>query len=549
MAGPDHITRREFLKQVSAAAVALSLPCCAEATQEPTAWEEPALEGEGAVLTRSDGGAKMGFDKYQSSYVIPTPKEMSLSGEAVTLGPDWGIVESDAGPGVAARFADALGLPRAKRESSVILLRDDGLGREEYQLEIATDKVKAVASGEAGFLHALATIRQLRNGPILPVGRVRDYPRLSMRGFHLMFESIHQLGAAEAIALITSAARLKLNTLLLEFGPRFPFARHAVVRSPSALTAAELRQVLEHARSLGIECIPLLQSLGHLHYLLRHEEYADIREEEEHRDQLCPTNEKSLRVFTELAEEILHFFPDTRFMHIGADETRRLGVCPRCREAAEKTGRGSLYIGHTNKVCSWLIERGVTPILWDDILCAHPQILRELHKGAWIMYWDYWTTESPSPLVVARYNPDGGPGVVVYDERWQGEWKAELSEVTAGTLAAFAEPVDLTRRLGGAFSEVFGPYLGSQRPKYVRAFPYLEYYQAHGHRVIGAPAGASNTSEWLGLPDFPRYGHNIKAFAERCAEAGGGGLITTAWYSFPPEALHFSLLATAQFTW
>jgi len=139
--------------------------------------------------------------------------------------------------------------------------------------------------------------------------------------------------------------------------------------------------------------------------------------------------------------------------------------------------------------------------------------------------------------------------VVVYDERWQGEWKAELSDVTARTLAAFAQPVDLTKRLGGEFSQVFGSYLGDQQPKFVRAFPYLEYYQAHGHPVIGAPAGASNTSEWLGLPDFPRYGHNIKAFAERCAEASGKGLITTAWFNFPPEAFYFSLIATAQYAW
>jgi len=67
--------------------------------------------------------------------------------------------------------------------------------------------------------------------------------------------------------------------------------------------------------------------------------------------------------------------------------------------------------------------------------------------------------------------------------------------------------------------------------------------------VIGAPAGASNTSEWLGLSDFPRYAHNIKAFAERCAEAKVEGVVTTAWYNFPLEALHFSLLATAQFSW
>ena len=165
------------------------------------------------------------------------------------------------------------------------------------------------------------------------------------------------------------------------------------------------------------------------------------------------------------------------------------------------------------------------------------------------MYWDYWTTQSPSPLIVARYNPYNLPGVVAYDTRWQEDWKSELSEVTAGAMKSFARPVDLNKRLGGDFSRVFGSYLGDELPKYVRAFPYLEYYLASGRPVMGAPAGASNTSNWLGLPDYPRYAHNIKTFAERILEAGAEGIVTTAWYNFPYEALYPSLLATAQFAW
>ena len=165
------------------------------------------------------------------------------------------------------------------------------------------------------------------------------------------------------------------------------------------------------------------------------------------------------------------------------------------------------------------------------------------------MYWDYWTTQSPSPLIVARYNPDDLSGVVVYDSRWQKDWKSELSEVTASAMKNFARSVDLEERLGGNFSRVFGPYLGDELPKYVRAFPYLEYYLASGRQVIGAPAGASNTSDWLGLPDYPRYTHNIKTFAERSVESGAEGIVTTAWYNFPYEALYPSLLATAHFAW
>ena len=483
----------------------------------------------------------------RSSNIIPTPKEISIQRETITIDSNWGIDDRSGELNIGQRCAEELGLSRDRRKSNVTLLREDDLKPEEYRLNIARDGVSITAASGSGFLHALRTVKQLRNGPLLPIGSIRDYPRLAMRGFHFMFESIRQLGATEAAALINSAARLKLNTLLFEFGPRFPFERHDTVRSPSALTGSELRQLLDQARSHGIQCIPLQQSLGHLNYLLRHDRYSHIREEEEVKAQMCPTNEDSFQIFTELAEEVLSYFPDSRFMHIGADETRQLGVCPRCKE--EKTSKGSLYINYINKVCAWLNERGVRPILWDDILCRHPHILSELHQDVCIMYWDYWTTQSPSPLIVARYNPDDLPGVVVYDNRWQEDWKNELPEVTTNAMKSFARPVDLEKRLGGDFSRVFGPYLGDELPKYVRAFPYLEYYLASGRQVIGAPAGASNTSDWLSLPDHPRYAHNIKAFAECCMEAGAEGIVTTAWYNFPFEALYPSLLATAQFAW
>jgi hypothetical protein len=169
-----------------------------------------------------------------------------------------------------------------------------------------------------------------------------------------------------------------------------------------------------------------------------------------------------------------------------------------------------------------------------------------LHESAWVMYWDYWTTSSPSPLVVARYASDHA---LIYDRGWDGEWKHELSDATRSTLDFFGHAVSMESDLSAEFRRVYGKYLGDQLPKFVRAFPYLEYYQDHGRTVIGGPTCSGNTSEWLSLPDFPRYGTNIKAFADRCAEAKARGVVTTSWYNRPHEVVYFGLLATGQATW
>ncbi len=478
--------------------------------------------------------------------IMPAPKQIELSEEqTVTVGHDWYVADDSGLLDVGAKFAEAFCIGVNDEPNRIALLKDETLGCEEYVLDIAPERIDVRASHRPGFMHALATIDHLRSGPMLPVGAIRDWPRLPLRGIQLMVESIHQLRLDSILSLIRSAARHKLNALLIEFGDRFPFeGEHAVVASPSALTRPQLRQIIDEARDLGLEIIPLVQCMGHLEYLLQHDEYADIREEDDVRAQLCPSNERSLPVWAELTEQILDFVGDCPRLHVGGDETRQLGVCPTCAARVEEAGKGRLYADHVNRVCAWLADRGIAPIVWDDILCAHPDTMDHLHEAAQVMYWDYWTTQDPSPLLVARCG-----GSVCYDERWDTAWPDELSAVTRRTLDRFARPLRMDEDLTDEYLDIYGDYLGDELPRYVRAFPYLEYYQARGRVVYGAPTCSGNHSFWHSLPDIPRHGDNIKTFADRCIEAAAAGLVTTAWYNRSPELLHFGIVATAEFTW
>lgn len=480
--------------------------------------------------------------------VMPTPKEIDLSEEqTVLVDHDWHVRDETSLIDVGTKFAEAFCIGVNDEPNAIVLDRDEALGAEGYALSIQPRRITVTAGHRRGYLHALATIDQLRDGPRLPVGRVRDWPRLPVRGLQLMVEKIYQLDEAQIMSLIHSAARHKLNTLLIEFGDRFPFeGEHEVVNSPSALTRPQLRRIVDEAKDLGMEIIPLVQCMGHLEWLLQHEQYAEIREEDEARAQVCPSNERSAEVWAELTGQVLDFIGDCSRLHIGGDETRQLGVCPTCAARAEEAGIGRLYADHVNRVCEWLDERGIAPIIWDDILCAHPETMDHLHEAAEVMYWDYWTTQDPSPLLVSR---GSDAGAVVYDERWDSDWQGELPDVTRNTIHRFARACRLDEDLGEGYLSVYRKYLGEQFPKYVRALPYLEYYQDRGRTVYGAPTCSGNHSYWHTLPDIPRHGDNMKTFADRCVEAGAEGMITTAWYNRSPELLHFGIVATAEFTW
>ncbi len=479
---------------------------------------------------------------------MPTPKQMELSEADVALvDHDWHVADESGLMDVGVKFAEAFCIGVNEKPNRVLLQRDTQMRSEEYRLEIAPDAIVVTAAHRAGYLHALATIDQLRDGPMLPCGTVRDWPRCNVRGFQLMAEKIGQLREETIIPLLRSAARHKLNAVLLELGDRFPFeGEHEVIRSPSALTRPQLRRIVDEARDLGLKVIPLLQSIGHLEWLLRHDRYAEIREEEQVRAQLCPSNPRSIAIWGELAGQVIDFIGHVDLLHIGADEARQLGSCARCAATIDEVGVGGLYVEHINRVCEWLDSRGITPIMWDDILCAHQGTIEDLHEAAQIMYWDYWTTQDPSPLLVARGS--GGPAVV-YDERWDDEWAGELPETTRRTLDRFAQPVALEHALSDRYMDEYRQFLGDRFPKFVRAMPYLEYYLQHGRVVYGAPTCSGNHSFWHTLPDIPRYGENIKTFADRCIEVGAEGMVTSAWYNRSPELLHFGIVATAEFTW
>jgi len=478
--------------------------------------------------------------------LMPTPKEMDLSEEqTVLVDHDWYVQDESQLLDVGTKYAEAFCIGVNDEPNAIVLRRDESLAPEAYELRIQPGQITVTAAHRAGYLHALATLEQLRDGPMLPAGTINDWPKLPVRGLQLMVEKIAQLDEQQISSLIRSAARHKLNALLIEFGDRFPFqGDYEVVTSPSALTRPQLRRIIDESRDFGLEIIPLVQCMGHLEWLLKHDEFAEIREEDDVRAQLCPSNPRSMQVWAEVTEQVLDFVGDCDRLHIGGDETRQLGDCPQCAARVEEAGKGRLYTDHVNKVCGWLDDRGIAPIIWDDILCTHPGTMDHLHEAAQVMYWDYWTTQDPSPLLVAR-----GSGSVVYDERWDSEWEGELSEVTRKTLARFAKPVRLDADLNEEFLTAYRNYLGDRMPKYVRAMPYLEYYQDHGRTVYGAPTCSGNHSYWHTLPDIPRHGDNMKTFADRCIEAEAAGMITSAWYNRSPELLHFGIVATAEFTW
>src|SRR4030042_500257 len=98
--------------------------------------------------------------------------------------------------------------------------------------------------------------------------------------------------------------------------------------SPAAFARADLKDTLACGRGLGLEPIPLLQTIGHCEYVLQHDKYKPLAEVPDRIDQYCPRHPEVVPFLEKWIGEYLEVFGNVRYFHLGADEAYTLGECP-----------------------------------------------------------------------------------------------------------------------------------------------------------------------------------------------------------------------------
>ena len=484
-------------------------------------------------------------------HILPEPKKCALKKNSFALLADFSLETVLPFPvGTASLqslfpFREKGGLP------FVAEMWNESPSPEGYSLEIGEEKIVLKAASERALLHACRTLKQLRNGTTLPCGTIEDYPSVPLRGFHANLASCRQFEGEETRDLLRKMGKFKLNAFLLEYNARFPFSSHPLIPTCNAFSREDVASFERICRENCIEIIPLVQCLGHNAHIRRLEEYAKYFEPDypdgTKSAQLCPLSEEAFSLFKALTEEILEAHPGGKFLHLGGDEARSLGMCPKCAAFAEKHGTGELYIDYINKCAAFAKSMGRTPIIWDDMLSRHPELIDKADKDLVIMVWDYWTTMDPSPLTVFR---PAGKGIVL-DRRIAGNDFAALEEPERLIARTFGRAEDL-EELSNANegSRLFRKYLGKEFPLRCTAFPFVDLYLEKGFSVLGAPTALGNTVDDIyGLPNFMRFRKNIYAFAQKCKKYALPGMITTAWFDFAPELLETGMICTANDLW
>lgn len=292
---------------------------------------------------------------------LAAPREIAPWAAGV-LGKDWGVK-------IAAADSAAANV-RLEIDAS---LRGGELP--EHTISVNDKGVVIRAAGVDGLRHGVQSLRLLAKvtdgAALLPQCTIKDSPRLRYRGL-LLDSSRHMQSVAGIKRLLDQMALLKLNVFHWHLTdnqgwraevpskPRLAKVGGFLSKTPEVerngyYTTAQLREVGDYARSLGIEVIPELDVPGHSSALV--EAYPEF---------LCPTNKRPpASTWTHnntpnhvvcVGNEALYPFLVTAFketaaaigakrVHIGGDEVEE-GIwskCPHCSAVMKKEGLKKEY--------------------------------------------------------------------------------------------------------------------------------------------------------------------------------------------------------------
>ncbi len=184
---------------------------------------------------------------------------------------------------------------------------------------------------------------------------------------------------------------LGFNGVVLEYDCRVPWETFPGAALP-IYTRTEVSQIAAFGQKLGLEVVPLIQTQGHLEWLLQHKNYRALREGSAC-NELCPLHAQSAPLIKAWIDEVIALHPRGKYLHLGSDETWNLATCPKCREHAEKDPRGkmSVYIDHVGQLCRHTLQRGRQPIIWGDMFWREkcPELAAELPKDTILINWVY----------------------------------------------------------------------------------------------------------------------------------------------------------------
>ena len=278
---------------------------------------------------------------------------------------------------------------------------DSQMLEEGYVLMPFGDGLAVIGNSSAGIFNGAQTVKQLIRGSgkdtVLLVPTVRDWPAMAHRGLSDDW-SRGPLPTMDFLKReIRTLAAYKYNIFSPYFEHTFAYASSPVAAFPGgAMTPDEARELVDYAAKYHITVIPEQESFGHLHHVLKFEQYSPLGETA-HGSVLAPGDAATLPLIGEWFSELAKVFPGP-WAHIGADETFELGL-GRTREAVKQQGLDKVYLDFLSRIHAQLAPNKKQLLFWGDIAVKSPELVGTLPKDMIAVPWEYDAKPDFKPII------------------------------------------------------------------------------------------------------------------------------------------------------
>jgi len=192
-------------------------------------------------------------------------------------------------------------------------------------------------------------------------------------------------------------SKLGATGILLEYEDMFPFSgdiKH--IAANNAYSPSMIEKINSAAEKNNLEIIPLIQTFGHLEFVLKLSEYQHLREVPEQPQALCPSRNKSVSLVHHMLEQVAKLHPKAKRIHIGADEVYFIAKCNTCQmrmSSRQWVSSSDLFLDHVKGVARYVQDKlGLKPMMWDDhFRSISEQVLLESQIGPLVelVVWNY----------------------------------------------------------------------------------------------------------------------------------------------------------------
>ncbi|MEP1085877.1 MAG: glycoside hydrolase family 20 zincin-like fold domain-containing protein [Algoriphagus sp.] len=436
--------------------------------------------------------------KERNYMILPSPAEVEITGVS-ELSPS---AIADRVQEMKNDFISGKSLPESSQDVVSLSLNPNAeLNSEGYSLMISKDHIDISASTNEGLWYGVITLGQLvqdaeDQDAALPLISIKDEPALAYRAVHLDVK--HHLEKREYYyQLMDRLAEMKINGIILEIEDKLAFERQPKVGSPDAWSIAEWKKLSEYAMARNIRISPLVQGLGHASFILKHEEYQDLRDDPASDWAFNPLDERTYDVQFDLYSDALAAFPFAQYLHVGGDEVHT-------------TGRGSgksaleLQLTWLNRVSSYAEEHQVTPIFWDDMPLQN--------AGVYGSIFNRKLTEAQVDSIWQVNEPKLNEYVEMFPKNCiYMRWNYSMPETPGNNRA-------------------------------------MKWFTDNGFQVMGATAGQTR---WNLMPLEESNTANIRDFALISIDNQADGLLLTLWDDDSPhfELFQRGIAIFAEYTW